>query len=144
MTKHIAPLPNPAGSLLLRELNHRVNNEFTSTICMISANAVKSDDVAVKAALLDVVDLLHGCADARSHRFHVCAPCCRFGRYRVELPGRASVKPTRQFCYFSSPNADRTKTLVDLAIDRKRLPSINEAVVPNVDDALSKCQWFED
>jgi len=32
MTKHIAPLPDPDGSLLLRELNHRVNNELTSTI----------------------------------------------------------------------------------------------------------------
>jgi two-component sensor histidine kinase len=63
MTKHIAPLPNPDGSLLLRELNHRVNNELTSTICRISAKAVESDDVAVKAALLDVVDLLHGYAD---------------------------------------------------------------------------------
>jgi len=63
MTKHIAPLPNPDGSLLLRELNHRVNNELTSAICTISAEAVKSDDVAVKAALLDVVDLLHGYAD---------------------------------------------------------------------------------
>ena len=41
MTKHIAPLPDPDGSLLLRE----------------------SDDVAVKAALLDVVDLLHCYAD---------------------------------------------------------------------------------
>ena len=63
MTKHILPLPDPDGSLLLRELNHRVNNELTSTICTISAKAVKSDDVAVKAALLDVVDLLHGYAD---------------------------------------------------------------------------------
>jgi hypothetical protein len=63
MTKHIAPLPDPDGSLLLRELNHRVNNELNSTICTISAKAVKSDDVAVKAALLDVVDLLHGYAD---------------------------------------------------------------------------------
>src|ERR1043166_4602151 len=62
MTKHIAPLPDPDGSLLLRELNHRVNNEFTSAICTISAKAVESDDVAVKAALLDVVDLLHGYA----------------------------------------------------------------------------------
>jgi len=56
----------------------------------------------------------------------------------------AGGKPTKQFCYFSSPNADRTKTLVDLAVDRKQLPSISEAIVPNVDDALSKCQWFED
>jgi two-component sensor histidine kinase len=63
MTKHIAPLPSPDGSLLLRELNHRVNNELTSTIYTISAKAVKSDDVAVKEALLDVVDLLHGYAD---------------------------------------------------------------------------------
>jgi two-component sensor histidine kinase len=39
MTKHIAPLPDPDGSLLLRELNHRVNNELTSTIGTISAKA---------------------------------------------------------------------------------------------------------
>jgi hypothetical protein len=57
MTKHIAPLPVPDGSLLLRELNHRVNNELTSST--ISAKAVESDDVAVKAA----VDLLHGYTD---------------------------------------------------------------------------------
>jgi two-component sensor histidine kinase len=63
MTKHIVPLPNPDGSLLLRELNHRINNELTSAICAVSAKAVHSDSVAVKAALLDVVDLLHRCAD---------------------------------------------------------------------------------
>ena len=63
MTKHIAPLPDPNGSLLLRELNHRVNNELTNTICTTSAKAVASDDVAVKAALVDVVDLPHGYAD---------------------------------------------------------------------------------
>ena len=66
MTKHVAPLPNHDGSLLLRELNHRVNNELTSTIWAISAKAVKSDDVAVKAALLDVVDLLYDYADVRN------------------------------------------------------------------------------
>src|SRR5437899_3259893 len=63
MTKHIVPLPNPDGSLLLRELNHRIKNELTSAIYAVSAKAVKSDSVAVKAALLDVVDLLHQCAD---------------------------------------------------------------------------------
>jgi two-component sensor histidine kinase len=63
MTKHIVQLPNPDGSLLLRELNHRINNELTSAICAVSVKAVKSDSVAVKAALLDVVDLLHQCAD---------------------------------------------------------------------------------
>ena len=63
MTKHIATLPHPDGSLLLRELNHRVNNELTSAICTFSAKAVESDDVPVRAAFLDVVDLLHGYTD---------------------------------------------------------------------------------
>jgi two-component sensor histidine kinase len=63
MTKHIVRLPNPDGSLLLREWNHRINNELNSAIYAVSAKAVQSDSVAVKAALLDVVDLLHRCAD---------------------------------------------------------------------------------
>ena len=63
MTRHILQLPNPDGSLLLRELNHRIRNELTSAICAVSAKAVQSDSVAVKAALLDVADLLHQCAD---------------------------------------------------------------------------------
>ncbi|HEY8335838.1 MAG TPA: sensor histidine kinase [Tardiphaga sp.] len=63
MTKNILRLPNSDGSLLLRELNHRVKNELTSVICKVSAKAVLSESVAVKAALLEVVDLLHQCAD---------------------------------------------------------------------------------
>ena len=63
MTKHIVQLPNPDGSLLLRELNHRIKNELTSAIYAVSAKAVHSDSVAVKAALLDVVDLLHQWGD---------------------------------------------------------------------------------
>src|SRR6202167_4586583 len=63
MTKHIVQLPNPDGSLLLRELNHRIGNDLTSAICTVSAQAMQSDNMAVKAALLGVVDLLHHCAD---------------------------------------------------------------------------------
>jgi two-component sensor histidine kinase len=63
MTEHIVRLPNADSSLLLRELNHRINNELTCAICTVAANAMESDNVAVKAALLDVVDLLHQCAD---------------------------------------------------------------------------------
>jgi two-component sensor histidine kinase len=63
MTQHIVQLPNTDGSLLLRELNHRIRNELTSAIHAVSAKAVQSDSVPVKAALLDVVDLLHQCAD---------------------------------------------------------------------------------
>jgi two-component sensor histidine kinase len=63
MTKHIVQLPNPDESLLLRELNHRIKTELTSVIHAVSANAVQSDSVAVKAALLEVVDRLHQWAD---------------------------------------------------------------------------------
>src|ERR1700687_6404694 len=68
MTKHIVQLPNPDGSLLLRELNHRIGNDLTSAICVVSSKAVHSDRVAVKAALLDVADLLHHCADVHRAR----------------------------------------------------------------------------
>ena len=63
MTKHVVQVPNPAESLLLRELNHRIKNELTSAICAVSVKAVQSDSVAVKAALLDVVDFLHQWGD---------------------------------------------------------------------------------
>jgi two-component sensor histidine kinase len=63
MTKHIVQFPDPDQSLLLRELDHRIKNEFTSAIYAVSAKAVRSDSVVVKAALLDVVDFLHQWAD---------------------------------------------------------------------------------
>jgi hypothetical protein len=63
MAKHIVCLPTPDGSLLLRELNHRIHNELTCTICTVAASARESDDAAIKAALLDVVELLHQCTD---------------------------------------------------------------------------------
>ena len=63
MIEHLAQLSNSDGSLLLRELDHRIKNELTSAICAVSAKAVQSDSVAVKAALLDVVDVLHQWAD---------------------------------------------------------------------------------
>ena len=62
MTKHIEQLPSHDGSLLLRELNHRIMNELTCAVSAVSAKAVRSDSVAVKTALLDVVELLHRCA----------------------------------------------------------------------------------
>ena len=61
--KHLVKLPIPDESLLLRELNHRINNELTIAIYAVSAKAVRSDSAAVKAALLDVVDLLHQWGD---------------------------------------------------------------------------------
>jgi two-component sensor histidine kinase len=65
MTRKLVQLPKSDGSLLLRELNHRINNELTCAICAISIKAMESENVAVKAALLDVVDLLNQCADVQ-------------------------------------------------------------------------------
>src|ERR1700757_2847716 len=101
MAEHIAQLPNSSGSLLLRELNHRINNELTCAICSVSVKAMRSDSVAVKAALLDVVDLLHQCADvhralhlpdqgrltdATKYLQRVCFSIARYRMERLAIP----------------------------------------------------------
>lgn len=48
---------------LLLELNHRINNEFTSAINLVSIAAVRSDHAEVKTTLSNVVELLHRYAD---------------------------------------------------------------------------------
>ena len=53
----------PDGALLMRELSHRINNEFTSAIGVISLAAARSGSCEVKAALSDVSDRLHRYAD---------------------------------------------------------------------------------
>jgi len=53
----------PDGALLMRELSHRINNEFTSAIGVISLAAARSGSSEVKAALSDVSDRLHRYAD---------------------------------------------------------------------------------
>src|SRR5271154_338126 len=111
MTKHIVPLPNPDGSLLLRELNHRIKNELSSAIYAVSAKAVRSDSVAVKAALLDVVDLLHQCADV--HR-------------ALHMPDRGRLTDTasylQQLCFsMTKYRLDRLAIRVLLSADDLRL-----------------------
>jgi two-component sensor histidine kinase len=49
--------------LLLRELAHRVNNEFTSTITTMSRAAARSAIPEVKAALNEAMEMLHGYVD---------------------------------------------------------------------------------
>ena len=44
---------------LLLELNHRINNELASVINLVSVAAVRADNSEVKAALSDIVELLH-------------------------------------------------------------------------------------
>lgn len=49
--------------LLLRELAHRVNNEFTSIINIISRAAARSPNPEVKAALNEAMEMLHDYVD---------------------------------------------------------------------------------
>jgi two-component sensor histidine kinase len=51
--------------ILLRELNHRINNGLASAINLISAAAVRAEGVEAKRALSDVVELLHGYGDVQ-------------------------------------------------------------------------------
>jgi two-component sensor histidine kinase len=53
----------PQEQILLDELNHRVNNEFTNAISIVSLAAAASSNGKVKGALSRVADLLHRFAD---------------------------------------------------------------------------------
>lgn len=51
------------NQVLLHELNHRINNEFTAAIGAVSLAAARSGNDEVKAALSGVAELLHQYAD---------------------------------------------------------------------------------
>ena len=61
MANALAPASD--ARTLVREQHHRINNEFTSAINLVAIAAVRTDNRDVKAALCDVVELLHGQAD---------------------------------------------------------------------------------
>jgi hypothetical protein len=48
---------------VVRELNHRINNDFASAINIVSVGAMLAEDSEVKAALSKVVELLHQYAE---------------------------------------------------------------------------------
>jgi two-component sensor histidine kinase len=62
MTLRPEPPISEVGTLL-RELNHRVNNQFASVINLVSVDAVRADAAEAKSQLSRVVELLHRCAE---------------------------------------------------------------------------------
>jgi hypothetical protein len=60
-------------------------------------------------------------------------------RYR---DGTGSV-PLGQYCYYSAPNNDSSSTRIEIAVDRVRLPTISASLVPELEGALAKCQWWK-
>ena len=51
--------------------------------------------------------------------------------------------PSRQFCYYTASNMDRSSIKVDIALDGVRLPNIAVALVPDLEGALARCQWWK-
>jgi hypothetical protein len=51
--------------------------------------------------------------------------------------------PVSQYCYYSAPNIDSSSTKIDLALDRARLPNASQSLVPELEEALAKCQWWQ-
>ena len=58
----VASTSYSTSEVLLREITHRVNNEFASVIQVVSFAAAKSPDRNVKAALAGVMERLHNYA----------------------------------------------------------------------------------
>lgn len=52
------PISAPDGHLLVRELTHRINNEFASIIGLVSRAALRSREDGVKSALDGIKDIL--------------------------------------------------------------------------------------
>jgi two-component sensor histidine kinase len=57
------PIPSQDERMLLRELTHRMSSELVSSINVLSAAAVRTDNAEVKVALSNVVELLQQHAD---------------------------------------------------------------------------------
>lgn len=53
----------PQEHVLLHELNHRINNEFTAAIGIVTVAAARSGNEEIKTALTGVAELLHRYAD---------------------------------------------------------------------------------
>jgi hypothetical protein len=59
-----------------------------------------------------------------------------------KYPNGGGHVPSSQFCYFSSPNADKSTKRVDIAVNGTPLSETALALVPESEDALKKCQWW--
>jgi hypothetical protein len=51
--------------------------------------------------------------------------------------------PVRQYCYYSAPKLDYSSTRVDIAFNGDPLPNISASLVPELQGALAKCQWWQ-
>jgi hypothetical protein len=51
--------------------------------------------------------------------------------------------PVEQYCYYTAYNPDHSSERVDIAADGVRLLNIGAGLVPDLEEALGKCQWWQ-
>jgi hypothetical protein len=51
--------------------------------------------------------------------------------------------PVQQFCYYTAPNVDHSSKRVDIAYNGVRSFDVDAELVPDLDEALGKCQWWQ-
>jgi len=52
-------------------------------------------------------------------------------------------KPVQQYCYYWILNFDHSTTRFDIASNGTRLANIDSRAVPDLERALTKCQWWQ-
>jgi hypothetical protein len=51
--------------------------------------------------------------------------------------------PIKQYCYYAAPNLDHSSKRVDIASNGVLLVGIDAGLVPDLDEAIGKCQWWQ-
>jgi hypothetical protein len=51
--------------------------------------------------------------------------------------------PVRQYCYYDASNVDHSSTWVEIALNGVRTPHASVSLVPDLQEALAKCQWWQ-
>jgi hypothetical protein len=51
--------------------------------------------------------------------------------------------PVQQYCYYAAANLDHSTKRVDIASNRVRLVDIDAGLVPDLEEAIGKCQWWQ-
>jgi hypothetical protein len=58
-------------------------------------------------------------------------------------PDGGSKVPVTQYCYYSAPNVDQSSTRIDIASNHAGAPHLSAPLVPDLEGALAKCQWWQ-
>jgi hypothetical protein len=51
--------------------------------------------------------------------------------------------PVKQYCYYTAPDIDHSTKKVDIASNGVRSLGLDAGLVPELEDAIGKCQWWQ-